>query len=735
MKRGTGSTKKPTTQRGRGTYASHACNVCRVKRVKCDEAKPVCTSCQSSGREDECSYTAETARRPRTEAHYEAMRKHADALKCYVDLLESLLEKCRLEHGGVSDEHTSYLQFKPPDATGLLESDAIPHNEEKEPSITDEDDITLELCVPARNLKLHDSDLFFYGIAAPFRFQEVPVSPKTTSLSRFPKMMNTPRHVLQLTDSDGNHYDPNFDWSRHLPDTVPLDRKEHDRIINLLFKFFTSWCLRIVPALFLRDMHVALSVPRHQTPPKTSHYSPMLHNALMALATAFSDDPKIRDYKSRKYFSDEAKRLWESECAKPNLAMVHALSLLGSFHSTNGEQTIGYVYFGMSTRLSQALGLSFDSSTWVQASLITHDDMVDRNWAYWTLFSQDVCWSLYVGRDFGVSLPSERNVPVPLIDKDYDESPWIYPPSNKVSQPNCLSRTFAATCGLLQIARHIMEIISSSLNTHSTGTRIEVSDAVISRIDLQLHEWKSQLPPEVELTIHNRSSATPHKLMVHLTFWSVFILLHRPFFHRRKRDSEAVAHVKLCKRACDNIMELVATWRSLYTLRYCPVTMMQTIFSAGTVFLLLANKASSGLRVAKKDLETFSAQAKLCIQYLNEIGKSWNSSTNIAEILTKLSRKQLEPLTEKRTARRCSKGNQRRMESEEGAETIDSSESVEETPPGPVYIPPAAVMSMPHHKRGPPTRLRLPSWRIWVHLGTLGCLMETRSQMNLSCRM
>ncbi len=80
----------------------------------------------------------------------------------------------------------------------------------------------------------------------------------------------------------------------------------------------------------------------------------MLHNALMALATAFSDDPKIRDFKSRKYFSDEAKRLWESECAKPNIAVVHALSLLGSYHSTNGEQTIGYVYFGMSTRLSQA---------------------------------------------------------------------------------------------------------------------------------------------------------------------------------------------------------------------------------------------------------------------------------------------------------------------------------------------------------------------------------------------
>lgn len=80
----------------------------------------------------------------------------------------------------------------------------------------------------------------------------------------------------------------------------------------------------------------------------------MLHNALVALATAFSDDPKIRDSKSRQYFADEAKRLWETEAAKPNIAVVHALSILASFHSTNGEQTIGYMYFGMSARLSQA---------------------------------------------------------------------------------------------------------------------------------------------------------------------------------------------------------------------------------------------------------------------------------------------------------------------------------------------------------------------------------------------
>lgn len=95
-------------------------------------------------------------------------------------------------------------------------------------------------------------------------------------------------------------------------------------------------------------MYRALRVPRSQTPPKTAHYSPMLHNALVALASAFSDDPRIRDIKSRQYFANAAKNFIEDECQKPNISVVHALSILGSYHSSQGDQTLGYIYFGES---------------------------------------------------------------------------------------------------------------------------------------------------------------------------------------------------------------------------------------------------------------------------------------------------------------------------------------------------------------------------------------------------
>jgi hypothetical protein len=95
-------------------------------------------------------------------------------------------------------------------------------------------------------------------------------------------------------------------------------------------------------------------------------------------------------------------------------------------------------------------------------------------------------------------------------------------------------------------------------------------------------------------------------------------------------------------------MELLATWRSLYALRYTPITLTQTIFSAGTVYVLWGVQATSGPRVAHKELKTALDQQKLCHQYLVEIGKSWQCATNISGILKNLMQEQLKPMLERR---------------------------------------------------------------------------------------
>ncbi|KAJ7731550.1 hypothetical protein DFH07DRAFT_755597 [Mycena maculata] len=639
-----------SASRSRGSYVPQACDVCRIKKIKCDGVKSVCGPCVASGREAECAWTKGPVRKPRTEAHFEALRKRTDALKAYSKLLEDMLAKCVCRQSGNSNGH---LQFRPQE----MDEDVEDLDEDESDQGIAQELEKLKVCVPYRScnflplfVQLEESDLLLHGITAPFRFAS---NPPGSSL--FPEIVRNPTasHILMVDGVDGTHPNPDVDWSRYLPPQVPLDRHEHDRVLDLCFKFFTMWCMRVVPALFLRDMHRHLSNPRSGVPPKSPHYSPMLHNALIALATAFSDDPRISARESREHFVAAAKSYLEDECQRPAISVVHALSLIGSYHSMQGEPMLGYLYFGMSARMGQALGLSVDSSAWVRSGLITHDEMRDRNWAYWTTFTYDVCWSLNIGREMCV--PEQPAIPTPFVDCEMDQVPWHYPQAGIAPQPNMLSRTFAASCDLLRIARRVLMLVCfiTEIECVAFSYFPPIGGSTDNPSSVQLYSWKSSLTVDIDITpTTNRATATPHRLMMHCTYWWAFILLHRPFFHRKARPMHGsdpeVDHVKLCKRAAENSMELLQTWRSLYTLRCAPVALMPVVFSAGTIFLLLAAQATTRIRVAQGSLRSAVAQVELCIEYLLEIGKSWQCATTTGEILRNLLQRQLKPILQSR---------------------------------------------------------------------------------------
>ncbi|KAG6863130.1 hypothetical protein C0991_008026, partial [Blastosporella zonata] len=74
---------------------------------------------------------------------------------------------------------------------------------------------------------LEDGGLLLHGNTAVFRFlPDHPIPPPT---SRFPLNPQSPRYPLLVAGIDENNYNPDFDWSRYLPTSVPLDRQEHDK--------------------------------------------------------------------------------------------------------------------------------------------------------------------------------------------------------------------------------------------------------------------------------------------------------------------------------------------------------------------------------------------------------------------------------------------------------------------------------------------------------------------------
>lgn len=134
-----------------------------------------------------------------------------------------------------------------------------------------------------------------------------------------------------------------------------------------------------------------------------SHYSPMLHNAMVALAISFSDNTRLRDPQVRQLFVNEAEMGVSAGWRVPTLSFVHTLSILSSYYCSLGEYSIGFMYSGMSSRACQArecfscmvsiklnhsiqVGLNVDCSPYVDANGITKGHMEDRNWTQWEAF-------------------------------------------------------------------------------------------------------------------------------------------------------------------------------------------------------------------------------------------------------------------------------------------------------------------------------------------------------------
>lgn len=143
------------------------------------------------------------------------------------------------------------------------------------------------------------------------------------------------------------------DFRRFLP-PINISAPQHALALDRFFRFFASWGMRTVPNLFHRDLALAINAPSSAPPLRTTYYSPMLHNCILAIALMFMDDQYLRDPATRKLLADEAVKYMEIELPRPTLATVQALALRSSYHSTLGDHTVGWTYFSLAERAAQS---------------------------------------------------------------------------------------------------------------------------------------------------------------------------------------------------------------------------------------------------------------------------------------------------------------------------------------------------------------------------------------------
>ncbi|KZV83067.1 hypothetical protein EXIGLDRAFT_329364 [Exidia glandulosa HHB12029] len=356
--------------------------------------------------------------------------------------------------------------------------------------------------------------------SSPVASSNPPVSPSSSSppTSSF---LNMPFHLLSMTPIFSPTRNPstvstsptrtyfehdllcNCDWDRHLPSDIRqhLTREDHDSALSQYFAHLTPWHFRVVPALFRRDMRIALSTPRGATHvSKTPHYSAGLHCAMLAEAGSLAPDGCIlKQSSARDTLARTARNLIDDDCLRSvgTLASVTGLAVLAQYHLTiPGRAKFAFSLNGMAVRIARSTGLNFDTTAFVE-----EEERVDNQWCYLSLFVQDVDMSLHVGQEVTMPVPRFGFAPAPQYISN--DAPLV-------------GEVFAQTCALMVKAAQAVTV----------GFAVDK----VSALDSDLRSWREHLPDRLTRAQATQQGASAHLLMLHITFHWIQIVAHRQFY-------------------------------------------------------------------------------------------------------------------------------------------------------------------------------------------------------------
>ncbi|KAF8343058.1 fungal-specific transcription factor domain-containing protein [Cantharellus anzutake] len=637
------SSRNQTTRK-----SSQSCARCARSHRKCDGVSPAnggvaipCTRCLTRG--SECDWEGKVDHRRRlSDRDAETLRREIRELETKVERLQAIIEK----NGYPSLDYGEDLE-------SIDEGNAASDGNYSD---------TSGLAVSMGGLVLENGRIQYYGKTAPFS-DHPPFPPAELQLdSGLWGDWYGPHQLRPKPDNSHSGY-PCANWNAFLPEliTSELPRHEHDKILLDFFTFFCGWQLRVIPHLFLRDMGVATFNP--SIPIYTQHYSKMLHNAILSVAFAYSGDEERQSRAFRDQFAKHAKSFLEFECQQASLATVVALAVLSSYHSGFSEQGLGFMYFGMAVRMGESLGLHVPLRT-LQGGGIPNHNALERNWIFWSLFCQDKCWSLYVGRSQGLGLPP-KDFEGPGEAKELSE--WMDVHLCMLDDlgvggapsPVAVDFTFQYQVTLMQIASTILELAYVPYR--------ELDLSRVRQLYGKMRQWEQNLPDR--LRCHQNQLGIkgamypPHTFNLNLCFHWLLILLLRPFFKtgvmtpatqnsaRALRGREAVIYdlqvtaLRDCTSSACQIVKLFHRYQEIYGLRRITITAVQIAYVAGLIHLARA----IGPSITQDQRGDDARNVSYCIAILEEIGSTWSSGAVTARLLNDLFDRAMNSSTERRS--------------------------------------------------------------------------------------
>ncbi|WRT69882.1 uncharacterized protein IL334_006873 [Kwoniella shivajii] len=595
-------------------HASKACLACRRRKTRCTGERPACGLCRTN------KWVCELGDDRRQAPMYRRVKQMEEQIA----RLESQLSRYR------SAPSTGAFD------SSIYEADEVTDSEEEEVD-----------AMGVERLKIIDSttgEISHFG--PPSCLMHLPESafssssdfvhsnqPSSTPILRMP----TPAVSLSSIGPQIFNNGIREGWKMHLPkECARMETKTHEILFGSYEEVLRESLVYgglVDIDRFRSDMYLCTENSSNQTGNnnnRTDNYSPLLHNALLALSTSHLRFKQSQKAPSNVLLDDGWTNIllshacmqieWEVE--RPLLSTVRGLILIIIVMGQTGRLNSAFSYFGMAVRMADSLGLNVDSSHLVSAGKITLEKQQDRNTILWILFIQDKLQCLTVGRSPSMPM-SNMNVPLPpYISLDSGDSSHPALGINSRFRQNVRS----AMCRLSLLVGDILQkCYSPSFNRNSKkAERMKVE------MNIRLDEFIPSLPPSLQLTTPLLENEAPGAVIaLHIAHWFNVILLNRPFYRPNAISSGTSDDTGLSDHAADMIVDLLDLYEHLYGLEHSLLITAHAVFHAGSIFLMQA-AAAAGTPNEHPPTDTLASLEK-CIRALQLMKiptlASWNAST------------------------------------------------------------------------------------------------------------
>ncbi|KAI7852440.1 fungal-specific transcription factor domain-containing protein [Circinella umbellata] len=652
-----GETAEEAAKRQR---VSRACDLCRRKKIKCDGLNPVCSNCQAFSLE--CSYNDTTKKRGPPKGYIEAIENRLHKLEQILSDISENTEDPRsqavlaelhqpletatgeqistrpVRRGRGSNKNRTFLWQSTSGASGSSSSSNIRSKKSKKNSRPTPPGS------PTSSSQLMDSPTLGHEELTP----SSPTEGSVVDDSNGQLSMDETGQVRYLGRSSGFYLLQNSRAYRngafhltncgHIKTTLnkpsaPLDKLElppRDLSMHLIRTYFKHY-YPVLPMFYKRLLHSSIDPP-------SDNISPLLLNAIYAIASRVSPDLRVRSDPNSPdtagdIFFERAKLLLDDYYDTPKISTVQALLLMACHQHGAMNSPRAWLYSGLAFRMAQDLGLHRNCDHWN----IPPDERERRKRVFWCCFIVDRLFSAIFGR---ASVFEERDcdVPFPTVDDDQKISVNSSKENNDVRPPISLLESFIQLIKICDILGHVLKNIYYAKARHNAGT--QHIDHVLSALNQQLTNWFNSMPASLRFDISGDNGEnifnTPSPVsQLHMIYHTTVILLHRPFIPGPSSSllassSSSLPSYNICISAANSILDIVSTMLSKNNLRYVSNFTVYYIFTAAIIFMKSATAADS-----EKSFESKVKINKIMRAY-DEIELTWSTASRSCSILGEL---------------------------------------------------------------------------------------------------